>query len=43
MTMNRLITSIVQLFLLTSVVFLWRMMWQDLKEDFREIVADFKK
>jgi hypothetical protein len=41
--MNRLLTSIVQLFLLASVVYCFRLMWADLKADVIETIKDFRK
>lgn len=41
--MNRLITSIVQLILVGSSFYLFRMMLPMLKEDIAEIKNDFKK
>lgn len=43
MTMNRLLTTIVQLFLLGGVVVCARMMWAELKHDVIETIKDFKK
>jgi hypothetical protein len=41
--MNRLLTSVVQLFLLASVVYCLRLMWADLKHDVIETIKDFQK
>jgi hypothetical protein len=41
--MNRLLTSLVQLFLAGSVIILFRMMLPMLKEDWQEIKNDLRK
>jgi len=41
--MNRLLTTIVQLFLAGSVIILFRMMLPMLKEDWQEIKNDLRK
>lgn len=41
--MNRLLTSIVQLVLLVSVVYMFRLMWADLKNDLLETIKDLKE
>lgn len=43
MTMNRLITSLIQLVMLGGVIVCVRLMWHDLKNDFKEMIRDFKK
>ena len=43
MTMNRLLTSIVQLFLVASAVYMFRLMWADLKQDVTDTIKDFRK
>jgi len=41
--MNRLLTTIVQLFLAGTVFVLFKMMWPMLKEDWQEIKNDLQK
>ena len=41
--MNRIITTIVQLFLAGGAIILGRMMWQELKQDIKETVKDLRK
>jgi hypothetical protein len=38
--MNRLLTTLVQLFLVLGTVAVIRLMWQDLKQDLKEIKND---
>ena len=40
--MSRFLTSLVQLFLVSSVVFLSKIMWHDLKNDFKKTFSDLK-
>lgn len=41
--MNRILTTIVQLFLVLGAFACLRLMWQDLKQDIIETIKDFKK
>jgi hypothetical protein len=41
--MNRLLTSIVQLFLVASAVYMFRLMWADLKADVIDTIKDLRK
>jgi hypothetical protein len=41
--MNRLLTSVVQLFLVVSAVYMFRLMWADLKADVIETIKDLRK
>ena len=41
--MNRIITTLVQLMLVGGAIVLGRMMWQELKEDMKEMKNDLRK
>ena len=41
--MNRILTTLVQLMLVGGASILVRMMWQDLKNDIKEMRDEFKK
>lgn len=41
--MNRLITTLVQMFIALGAFACLRLMWQDLKNDVTETIKDFKK
>jgi hypothetical protein len=41
--MNRILTTIVQLFLAGGAIILTRMMWQELKQDIKETLKDLRK
>lgn len=41
--MNRILTTIVQLFLAGGAIILTRMMWQELKQDIKDTYNDLKK
>ena len=41
--MNRLLTSIVQLGLVISAAYMFRLMWADLKADVIETIKDIRK
>lgn len=43
MTANRILTTIVQLFLAGGAIILGRMMWHDLKQDIKETIKDLRK
>jgi hypothetical protein len=40
--MNRLLTTLVQLALAIPALYMGRMMWQELKQDVREVIKDFR-
>ncbi len=40
--MNRLLTSLVQLAIAIPALYMGRLVWQDLKEDVREVIKDFR-
>jgi hypothetical protein len=40
--MNRLLTTLVQLALAIPALYMGRMMWQELKQDIREVIKDFR-
>lgn len=41
--MNRVLTTIVQLFLAGGAIILGRMMWYELKQDVKETIKDLRK
>lgn len=41
--MNRIITTLVQIMLVGGAIVLGRMMWQELKEDMKEMKNDLRK
>jgi hypothetical protein len=41
--MNRLLTTIVQLGLVISAVYMFRLMWADLKADVLDTIKDIRK
>jgi hypothetical protein len=41
--MNRMLTTIVQLFLVGGAIVCVAMMWQDIKQDIKEIKNDLQK
>ena len=43
MTLNRILTTLVQIFLVGGTIILCRMMWADLKNDFKETIKDLRK
>ena len=43
MTINRIITTLVQLMLVGGAIVLLRMMWQELKYDMQEMKKDLRK
>ena len=43
MTANRILTTIVQLFLVGGALVLGRMMWHELKQDIKETIKDLRK
>jgi hypothetical protein len=40
--MNRLLTTLVQLAIGIPALYMGRMMWQELKQDVREVIKDFR-
>jgi|LauGreDrversion4_2_1035121.scaffolds.fasta_scaffold4354507_1 hypothetical protein len=40
--MNRLLTTLVQLAIAIPALYMGRMMWQELKQDVREVIKDFR-
>jgi hypothetical protein len=40
--MNRLLTTLVQLGIAIPALYMGRLMWQELKEDVREVIKDFR-
>lgn len=41
--MNRILTTLVQLMLVGGVIVLGRMMWQELKQDFKDTIKDLRE
>lgn len=41
--MNRLLTSMVQIFIASAALYMAYLMWGELKQDVREFIKEFKK